>query len=128
LVHLQHFHLQGDFAACFDLLPWVIFPATASLDLFWSAPTEIALPLIKSSLMKQVLEPWLRASECHVLEFSALVHEVEFLFNHDAHPRGLHFKYDIPSSTTTQTTPDIHNIVIALFESPFPLDSILHGS
>ncbi|KAG2112199.1 hypothetical protein BD769DRAFT_1364608, partial [Suillus cothurnatus] len=37
LVHLQHLHLQGDFAACLDFLPWMVFPATASLDLICSA-------------------------------------------------------------------------------------------
>lgn len=73
LVHLQHLHLQGDFTACFDFLPWVTFPATVSLDLSWSASVEIALPLLTSNLMKQVLEPRLKAFECHVLEFSALL-------------------------------------------------------
>ncbi|KAG2048611.1 hypothetical protein BDR06DRAFT_1012877 [Suillus hirtellus] len=125
LVYLQRLHLQGDFVACFDFLPWVTFPATVSLDLSWSASVEIALPLLNSNLMKQVLEPWLKAFECHVLEFSALPHEFDFQYSHDVHPQTLHFKYDIPSSTTTQMTPDIHNIVIALFRLPFPLDSIV---
>jgi hypothetical protein len=124
LVHLQYLRLQGDPTACLDFLPWVVFPATASFDLFWSASTDITLPLINSSLVKQVLEPRLKMSECHVLEFSALVHEVEFLFSHDGRNQNLRFKYDIPNSSSTPTTPDIHDVIVALFELAFPLDNI----
>jgi hypothetical protein len=80
--------------------------------------------LISSSLLKQVLKPQLKTSEFHILEFSALAHEVEFLFSHNAHPQVLRFKYDIPISTMTKMTPGIHDIVIAMFELPFPLDKI----
>jgi hypothetical protein len=124
LFHLQRLHLQGDFLACFDFLPWVVFPTTASLDFSWTSPGEIALSLIDSILMRELLGPHLRVLRCDSLELAVLPYEVELECSHNAHSQYFRFICDIRNSTTTQTSGSIRDIVISLFDLPIPLHNI----
>jgi hypothetical protein len=124
LVDLQRLHLHGDFVACFEFLSWVDFPKTTSLNFSWTSSGEIALLVINSSLMRELLKPHLSELRCDSLELTALPHEVELKCSHTMHPQDFHFKCDIQSSTTTQTLTGICNIIVALFKLPIPLQTI----